>query len=129
LVADVAQLPQGFNLLRISFGHAVECLTAQIELASLLPARPINSFGRKHFLKAGNVEVPCSELVADIDVVSVYQRHHGVSDFSPSLLVSKLRIYFHVDRHADMLRARQSGDTFTAMQSNWEGNVRKHCKK
>src|SRR6516165_10118745 len=72
LVADVPQLPQRLDLLRIGFGHAVERLAAQIELAGLLPARPINSFAYKHFLKAGDVEMPFSAFVANIDAVNVY---------------------------------------------------------
>src|SRR5262245_43906740 len=105
LVADVAQLPQRFDL-RISLGHALERLTAQIELASLL-ARPTNSLGRGQFLEARVVPMPLAKFVADVDAVHVHQRHHVASQLSPGLLVRELAEYFHVDWHANMFRARQ----------------------
>src|SRR5262249_17890386 len=60
LVANVAQLPQRFDL-RIGLGHALERLAAQVELAGLR-SRPVNSYGRNQTLKARSVKVPFSEL-------------------------------------------------------------------
>src|SRR5262249_50425077 len=50
LVADVTQLPQRFDLLRIGFGHAVEGLTLQVELAGVFLPWPVNPFTCEHFL-------------------------------------------------------------------------------